>query len=239
MTETDSTLLVVFLVPSLIALWRYENRTVSPEKRYLTFWPRFLAVFVDGMVFWPLSTIHYYVHRFDAPIWVYVTAILTYNSTHWAYSIFMHGRFGQTLGKMVTRVRIVDAKTDNAISFRHAFLRDCIPILFTIPFVANDTYELVTLRMRNETWPSGELSTAGAWAFGVVIFWLLAELITMLTNRKRRAIHDFVAGTVVVRTNLKEPSEEDLPPEPEGEPPPEPETKAKPRVKRRFSSVFR
>ena len=239
MTEADSTLLVVFLVLSLIALWRYENRTVSPEKRYLTFWPRFLAVFVDGMVFWPLSTIYYYVLRFDASIWVYVTAILTYNSTHWAYSIFMHGRFGQTLGKMVTRARIVDAKTYNAISFRHAFLRDCIPIFFTIPLVANDTYELVTLRMRNETWPSGEFSTAGAWTFGVLIAWYVAELVTMLTNRRRRAIHDFVAGTVVVRTNLKELSEVDLPSVPRVDPTPEPKPNAKPRIKRRFSSVFR
>lgn len=239
MTEMDSALLVVYLVPSLIALWRYENRTISPEKRHLTFWPRFLAGWVDGLIFWPLYTLLGYILRLDAPIWLLVSVYFIYNSFPWIYTIYLHGRYGQTVGKMVTRVRIFDAKTYSAISFRHAFLRDCIPILFTIPFVANNTYELVTLRMRNETWPSGEFSTAGAWAFGVLIFWLLAELITMLTNRRRRAIHDFVAGTVVIRTNLKERSEEDLPPEPEGEPPLEPKTKAKPRVKRRFSSVFR
>ena len=30
----------------------------------------------------------------------------------------------------------------------------------------------------------------------------------MLMNCKRRAIHDFIAGTIVVRTNLEEPSED-------------------------------
>ena len=29
--------------------------------------------------------------------------------------------------------------------------------------------------------------------------WLALELVTMLTNEKRRAFHDYIAGTVVVR----------------------------------------
>jgi uncharacterized RDD family membrane protein YckC len=29
--------------------------------------------------------------------------------------------------------------------------------------------------------------------------WFVAEILTMLSNEKRRAIHDFIAGTVVVR----------------------------------------
>jgi uncharacterized RDD family membrane protein YckC len=35
-----------------------------------------------------------------------------------------------------------------------------------------------------------------AWAGAA---WSILEVVTMLTNRKRRAIHDFIAGTVVVR----------------------------------------
>ena len=34
--------------------------------------------------------------------------------------------------------------------------------------------------------------------------WYVAELVTMLFNRKRRAVHDFIAGTVVVRTAAME-----------------------------------
>lgn len=36
------------------------------------------------------------------------------------------------------------------------------------------------------------------------LIWYFLELVTMLTNRKRRALHDFIAGTVVVRTHLRE-----------------------------------
>jgi len=31
--------------------------------------------------------------------------------------------------------------------------------------------------------------------------WVWGELIVLLTNRKRRALHDFIAGTVVVYTS--------------------------------------
>jgi hypothetical protein len=31
--------------------------------------------------------------------------------------------------------------------------------------------------------------------------WVWGELIVLLTNRKRQALHDFIAGTVVVRTS--------------------------------------
>jgi hypothetical protein len=33
----------------------------------------------------------------------------------------------------------------------------------------------------------------------VGVFWMAAELVTMLTNNKRRALHDFIARSVVVR----------------------------------------
>ena len=43
---------------------------------------------------------------------------------------------------------------------------------------------------------AGFLTPGGAADFG----WFAAELITMLTNAKRRAVHDFIARSVVVRT---------------------------------------
>lgn len=238
MTEMDSTTLIVFLVPSLIALWRYENRSVSPEKRYLTFWPRFLAVFVDGLVFWPLNTFLNFILRLDAPIWLLVTVFLIQQGCFWVYSISLHGRYGQTVGKMVTRVRIVDARTDGPISFRHSFLRDSIPILVNIPFVTFSTYELVVRKMSNKPWPSEENTAGVDWGMLIIVFWLTAEAITMLTNKRRRAIHDFVAGTAVVRTNLGEPTVQPTP-APIEETTPEMKPRSKPRVKRRFSSVFR
>jgi uncharacterized RDD family membrane protein YckC len=38
-----------------------------------------------------------------------------------------------------------------------------------------------------------------AWVTGVMYAWFLAIAIVMLCNRKRRSVHDFIAGTVVLR----------------------------------------
>jgi uncharacterized RDD family membrane protein YckC len=38
-----------------------------------------------------------------------------------------------------------------------------------------------------------------AWVMGAMYAWFLATAIVMLCNRKRRSVHDFIAGTVVLR----------------------------------------
>jgi uncharacterized RDD family membrane protein YckC len=45
----------------------------------------------------------------------------------------------------------------------------------------------------------------GVWPFAIIAFsWFLLELITMLTNKKRRAVHDYIAGSVVVTCTSEE-----------------------------------
>ena len=55
---------------------------------------------------------------------------------------------------------------------------------------------------------NGQASLATSNGFWLLMalpgLWYLAEVSTMLTNRKRRALHDYIAGTVVVRTNIDE-----------------------------------
>jgi uncharacterized RDD family membrane protein YckC len=49
---------------------------------------------------------------------------------------------------------------------------------------------------------------APRWIFLVAILmqlWTWSELIVMLTNRQRRALHDFIAGTVVIKKEYAEP----------------------------------
>ena len=117
----------------------------------------------------------------------------------------MHGKYGQTIGKMVTKVKIIDAKTHNPISFRHAIVRDSIPILIIIISEVYLAYHLATGTISIDDLINGESGTGAGWFLWIFAGWYLAEIITMLTNDKRRALHDFIAGTVVVRTNIEKP----------------------------------
>ena len=62
----------------------------------------------------------------------------------------------------------------------------------------------MTGQLSHETAIKVDATTSGFfWLLAIVPgLWFLAEVVTMLTNEKRRALHDYIAGTVVVRTNI-------------------------------------
>lgn len=44
-----------------------------------------------------------------------------------------------------------------------------------------------------------ERNPLGGWSYDVIVsVWFWSELVILLTNEKRRALHDFIAGTIVV-----------------------------------------
>ena len=195
--------LCIFFVPSLIVWLFYKNLKVPSEKQYLTFCPRFWASFVDSLAVWPLHTILDFIQKPDSSVWLLLT-VSSLRSLLWIiYSIYLHGTYGQTIGKMVTRVKIVDTKTHNPISFRHAIMRDSIPTLFIIAFTVYHAYYFA---IGTTSIPPRGLALLTS----MFLLWYAVELFTMLTNEKRRALHDFIAGTLVVRTNIETPESEDL-----------------------------
>jgi uncharacterized RDD family membrane protein YckC len=167
------------------------------QRRYQTFWPRFWAGWIDGLVLIPLAGVDWLVQRVtDAPILLALWFVL-YTFGYDIYSVTLHAKYGQTLGKMAMGIRVLSA-SEAKLSLRQALLRDAVPILISsvsiiywLPRIASgagqysDSLEL--------TWVD-EASIFGS------LIWFVAELVTMLTNSKRRAIHDFIAGSVVVRT---------------------------------------
>ena len=198
---------LVFLAVPPIAWWFYKKHPAYPDKRYRTFWPRLWASITDALVvivlsFIPQNFTNFYPAVWDTALWLAVIfGVWGYPAITWFYSIYLHGRFGQTVGKMFTRVRVVNALTEEPITYRHALLRDCVPILISIPLLIYNSYLLLTESPVLEPSTLNELAN---WTIYIRGIWWLVELITMLTNDKRRAVHDFVAGTVVVRTNIDE-----------------------------------
>lgn len=166
--------------------------------RYSTFGARFVASIIDFVV---LSTISYFLLQIATKAGDnLLTAVeMTEHIQYVAYSVFFHGLFGQTLGKMATKIKVVDVETEDAINFRQAVIRDSIPI------IASVLLGLMIIYIQFN--PGGEqdvllVSYALIAVSFVYMIWHLLEIITMLFNEKRRAIHDFMAGTVVVHTNF-------------------------------------
>jgi uncharacterized RDD family membrane protein YckC len=164
------------------------------ETKYKTFWPRFWAGLVDGLIFIPIVYLenlllgYFNVESFANEILVALFAFDIY-----IYSVLMHAYFGKTIGKMFLGIRVLTIE-ENKISFKHAILRDIVPIFIMLISISS-----VLEIMFPQPMPSASISPIYFIITGFPLIWFLLEIVTMLFNKKRRALHDFIAGTVVMR----------------------------------------
>lgn len=163
--------------------------------KYSNFWRRLFAILIDSIVFLPLEWIDDYV--FSGVInsgGVFAWGV-AYSLIGIAYYVGMHAKYGQTVGKMITRVKVVDVSESRNLTLKQSCMRDIVPIMF-IPF---QVYSYAQLSFYGQTWESLEQGRAFIFVGYAMIGWVLLEFISMLFNHKRRAIHDFIAGSVVVK----------------------------------------
>lgn len=199
--------LAVILLISLL-VWRYyRHRTFAPSERYSTFGPRFWTGSIDSAVLWPLTFITTLLLSLNTPRPLAAFLVVLESLAWLVYTVVMHGLYGQTVGKMVTKVQVVDFRTEGRISWQQAWLREGIPMVLTSAFVAWEVFQILTGKVTPQYFANGE-ALAQSKTFWLLMalpgLWFMAEVLTMLTNTKRRALHDFIAGTVVVRTNTKD-----------------------------------
>lgn len=167
------------------------------DDRYRTFWRRIGAALIDIIIFIPLSFLTEWVLSLQLPTPIAATYLVASSSTFLLYSILMHGLFGQTVGKMLARVKVVDL-AETSLTVRQAILRDSPGLVIQLAFMPMGLIHL-------DWWIAferGDLTEIPQWflvlGLGALLMFLL-EVATMLTNKKRRAVHDFIAGSVVVK----------------------------------------
>ena len=166
--------------------------------KYQTFTPRFFALIIDALIFLPLSLLdNLIISVSDLSPVIFSFWLLAFNMAHPVYSILMHGFYGQTLGKMALKVKVVDA-FEKPISFHHAVLRELPYIAFSFSLIFFATPQVSGVVEVSDFLPY----TAESIIIFLMLIWGIADVAVFLVNSKRRALHDFIAGTVVVRTNL-------------------------------------
>jgi len=145
-------------------------------------------------------------------VWVFASSrtatlllLVPFSVVSIGYHVVLHARFGQTLGKMATRVRVMRLSGE-PIAWREAWLRSSVDIVFAVVAIASNVLTLTRLPDLAWTLPwiqmSKQLSELqpgwARWAEYMAQAWMWSELVTMLLNRQKRALHDYLAGTVVV-----------------------------------------
>jgi uncharacterized RDD family membrane protein YckC len=165
--------------------------------KYSTFWSRFWASTIDGIVFILILYVECLI--FGIEYSAQDKFLQALNGVQLAvYAIFMHGYFGQTLGKMIMDVKVLNHDTETEINVKQALRRESVNLVLNISWV------LIILTLATSLHMSAAISEGLSYAvigFGILaMVWGVSEFVTMLFNDKRRAVHDYIGKTVVVRT---------------------------------------
>jgi len=171
---------------------------------YAGFWFRVLASSVDKIIITGCAYLFLFIRTYSLTGYIVVTLLgfLFYRFYH----IGCVALWGQTPGKMAAQIKIV--KLDGApASLWNAFLRNSVETgLVTIVLVL----ELIAVsRVSPSTYAAADLDTRKSlievlmpqWIFWIPLAnnaFVLSEFVVLFLNKKKRALHDFIAGTVIV-----------------------------------------
>ena len=181
------------------------NEAPPGELRYAGFWSRFVAGLIDGLVWLPVVVFAVWldgVSYAGAAISAFVGLAFLI-----PYNVGLVAIYGGTVGKLMRGLRVRQVN-GAAATWANAWKRSSVDIVFSIS--ATLLTLLALTRIDGEVyfsagWESrSELLAAAApaiqWFYWASFLWTLGEFVTLLSNKKRRALHDFIGGTVVVHT---------------------------------------
>jgi len=172
---------------------------------YAGFFIRLLCQAIDGSAIWVVSQI------LQLPMFrSYFFFIFTNAASFFFFRLYfmvLTGLWGQTPGKMLTKIRVIrldgyEVRWSNAI-LRNIFETFLVLIMFwgygmALAHTSPHDFNLLSAPEREEF--------LGKFMPDFVGYCLLAryayafsEFFVLLFNKKKRAIHDFIAGTVIIR----------------------------------------
>lgn len=177
----------------------------SDEAVYAELWLRVPAAIIDSVILMGLYLLIFPLGNYSFVSYVvftYLSAVLSL-----AFNVFFLVKFGATPGKLFMKIKVVKTSLE-PISYKEAFLRLYANILFavlhlvaiTIAFksLSYETYSIMgsfeKLRYMVKFYPNWFNN------YNKIFFslWFLGDSLVLLFNKKCRALHDFIAGTVVI-----------------------------------------
>lgn len=92
-------------------------------------------------------------------------------------------------------IKVLDLDERTVIGLKRAIYRDSF---WVVAFLAGTLY-ILYIQRTGQRLTSEVKDTVEEYLSTTSSFWLLLEVATMFTNSKRRAVHDYLAHSVVVR----------------------------------------
>jgi uncharacterized RDD family membrane protein YckC len=154
-----------------------------------------VAAVIDGIIFLPVLFVEDLILRSVGTRALIFAGVTFFALLPILYSIMLHFRFGQTYGKWVVGVRVLNSSETKKMTLQQAILRDSVPLVVQLGGLCYYLSAILKPIQQNDI-----INDYNRFGETLLFVWTVLELSTMLINSKRRAIHDFLANSVVVRT---------------------------------------
>ena len=171
---------------------------------YAGFWKRLGAAIVDFVVWIPFLVLVYYASSINMVIALGVAVIQAF--IYSIYYVSLNLVYGGTLGKLLVGIRITKPN-GGKIGIQEALLRSAVDIVYGFVFAVAQIYALSQVDA-DAFLKAGYIDRMNLLAplypaynaYAQILFtvWYWSELIVLLFNKRRRALHDYIAGTVVI-----------------------------------------
>ncbi|MFO1526685.1 MAG: RDD family protein [Turneriella sp.] len=183
---------------------RYSERDYS-QMNLSTAFERILAALVDAAILVPISEMC--LRLIPAKTGdIFVSGILIYTILYESYAIVLNWKLGGTFGKLLLGLKI-NSVTGGAITLSQSFRRSSVDLMLQLIHIA-ELYILIK-GGNIEAVPNVSMHSMRSALYDhknvftdVMVYleigWLLSEFITMQFNSQKRALHDFIAGTIVL-----------------------------------------
>ena len=184
--------------------------TSDGKRVYAGFWKRFCAGWVDCFVLLPLGFLFTWLRGFDRNLAILIA--IPQVALFSMYNVYFNAHFGGTLGKLAVGIRVT--RPDGVkIGWTEAWKRSAVDIVFAFFGVCVNMWALT--QVNGEEYSAARFfermrllgSHYPYWFSAITLLrrvWIWSEVVVLLFNRRKRALHDFIAGTVVVHKEFAE-----------------------------------
>ena len=176
------------------------------ESIYGGFWLRLGALFLDLLITSPLMFLFLYLNHSEKNMYFYT--ISPYLLFQLWYNVYLPKKYGGTPGKLIAGIKIIRIN-GGAIGWKESVLRYCyymvLMILSTLKMIIclsnADSVIYASLSWTKQTRYLTSISPQFSKFYMLSsLIWMFSEIITLLSNKRKRSVHDYIANTVVVKT---------------------------------------
>jgi len=173
---------------------------------YADLWTRIAARIVDLVVMLPVAGLILYINGLSKDAYFY--AILPNLAIYIWYEVSLVKKYGGTPGKLIMGIKIVQKNGDDVdwhASFMRYLVTFCLSLsgifimMWTLGLIDDATYVSMGFMKRTQLLSEINPLMSKIQTF-TSLAWTLAGIIAILSNKRKRAVHDYIAGTVVVKS---------------------------------------